>query len=176
MSRRKRPRSSYQLATYLAVALSLMLIFVSAGYVLIIANPESARTQDDILEEIELHRATWDTSRPEGYRYVVERDCSCPAEDQKSFIVTEQSGRKSARFPIPVESASGALLTSPPKPVWLDDVFRIAKEAANDGRILDIGFDPTLGYPTQVEILRGEDPREKNDRFEIRDFEILARR
>jgi len=176
MSRRNRPGSSYQLATYLAVALSLLFIFVSAAYILIIAEPDSPQSQDQIVAELASHRTTWTSRRPAAYRYVVQRDCSCPAEYLKSFIVTEQSGSKTARFPIPVESSSGAVLTEPPMPVWLDEVFGIADRAARDGNVLDIGFDPTFGYPTRLEIRRDADPQQKNERFEIRDFEILARR
>jgi hypothetical protein len=91
----------------------------------------------------------------------------------KAFVVTEQFGNRTATFPIPVESASGVVLTEPPRPVWLDDLFGIAAAAAERGDVVDIRFDSVLGYISRIEVRLN--PRQQNERFDIRDFERIGR-
>ena len=96
----------------------------------------------------------------------LDRACDCPAEDDRSYVATELDGQRTAEFPIPVESVSGALITAPPRTLWIDDIFGIIVRALRSGAVIDVRYDQALGYPEFVEI--GPD-----EQYEIRDFELV---
>jgi len=173
MSRKSWRKSGYQITTHLAVVILLVIMFVSVGYFLVIAQSDLPFEQDGLLAELEANRERWMTQRPAGFRYVVDRTCSCPVEEVKPFVVTEESGERTARFPLPVETSAGVVLTEPSSPIWLEDIFGQIEQAVRDGAVVSVRFDPARGFPMSVSI-----DFERNDEgadigFEIRDFEVL---
>ena len=166
MSRHYKPDGRYQVTSHVAAILLILILFVSVGYYFFLAKPDEGARRAGMMAEYEAAAALWATERPSRYRYTVDRACDCPAEDDRSYVVTEIDGRRTAEFPIPVESVSGELIPAPPRPLWIDDIFGIIVRAIRSGTVIDVRYDQALGYPEFVEV--GID-----EQYEIRDFELV---
>ena len=116
MTRRKPLAGIYQLTTFLALVLLLLILFISAAYFFVIPTPEETPGNGDALAEVTANRGTWAAQRPASFRYVVDRDCYCDPAFVEPYIATEERGSKSAAFVIEIESASGDFISSPPDP------------------------------------------------------------
>jgi hypothetical protein len=57
------------------------------------------------------------------------------------------------------------LVTSPPRPVVIDDVFDVIERALRSGMLIEVRYDSDFGFPERVVV-------SADDRYEIRDFEI----
>jgi hypothetical protein len=60
----------------------------------------------------------------------------------------------------------GDLISVPPRPLWIEDIFGIIERALRSGAVIEVRYDLALGYPESVVI--GPD-----EEYEIRDFEII---
>ena len=165
MSRRDRPRGTFQPTTLIAGALLLLILFVSAGYFFWLI-PGGA--SDDV-DPVDRHEARWTDSKPLAYRYVVRRSCDCPRDVLEPYVVTVSNGRTSFAFPIPVESMDGGFIDVPPAPESIADIFAAIRGAAADRADVSAGYDRQLGFPVAVTIRDGGNTRG----WEIRDFEVL---
>jgi len=168
-----RPNSTYQTTTLLAVVLLLLILFVSTAYVFLLPAPDLFADQEQALVEIEERKKAWNDHRPVSYRYVVERTCYCAPAALEPFIATEQGGLKTAAFPVPFAAETG-LLDSPPYPLWIDDLFELLEQSVLDGHEVFVEYDRRFSFPSTVDI-KPNTP-DANDRYEIRDFEILEHR
>jgi len=169
MARKYRPATSYQLTSHVAVILVVLVVFLSVGYFFFIGKPDEQARHIDQVDALVSSRGLWQKQQPAAYRYVVDRICNCPAEDGHAYTVTVQNGRRSARFPIPVESSTGILLNAPPRPLSIDDIFAVVETALNGGGGIEVRYDGSWGYPKAVII----GPTEQ---YEVRDFEVLESR
>ena len=89
------------------------------------------------------------------------------------YVATERRDYKSAEYRRPVQTKYGDLLTTPPRPVWIDDLFEIVMQAVSDGDNVSVSYDVRFGYPTMVDIKRDDKGTDADDRYEIRDLEVL---
>jgi len=169
MSRNYRYTGKYQLTSHIATILLVLILFISISYFFFFARPDERAQQLALQKELGVNQELWENRRPGSYRYVVERDCNCPDEDKRAYTATEQAGQRRAKFPIPVESVTGILLTAPPRPVWIDDIFDVLARALGNGSNVDVRYDNALGYPKTVVI-------SPDERYEIRDFEVFGSR
>ena len=165
MSRKYRPDGKYHVTSLVAVVLLVLVLFVSVGYFFFLAKPDEQARLLDLKAEFEARSAQWSRERPASFRYVVDRTCACPDEDDRAYVVTERAGERSAAFLIPVESVTGALITAPPRPVWIRDLFDLAGRALTSGEAVEVRYDPDYGFPEQLVL----GPREA---YEVRDFEV----
>jgi hypothetical protein len=173
-SNRTAQKNTYQTTTLLAVVLLLLILFVSAAYVVILPAPDPSSMQDEVLTELQTGRDQWNTRRPRSYRYVVERSCSCPRAILEPYVATEENGLKTAAFPYPIESEAGETLTSPPSPVWIDDLFTLIEQSAINDDVVAVKYDASFGFPKAVDIKHNA--TNTNIRYELRDFEVLEYR
>ena len=176
MARVYKPKGTYQVTTHVAVVLLVLVIFVSVGYFFFLGKPNEEAKRLELGEELSTKRQLWDSRRPTSFQYVVERDCDCVNEDERPFSVTDREGQRSARFPIPVESSTGELISVPPNPIWIEGVFALIDETLQVGGIAKVRYDSLYGYPETAEIRRDGDRKMIIERYEIRDFEVLERR
>jgi hypothetical protein len=165
MSKKYRPEGRYQVTSHVAAILLVLIIFVSVSYYFFLARPDEQAALAAAREALVAAEARWETRRPQDFRYVVDRSCDCPEEDARAYTVTERDGRLSAEFAIPVESSAGILLSRPPRPVRIDDVFGVIERSLRSGMLIEVRYDSDFGYPEVAEIAA-------DDRYEIRDFEI----
>jgi len=167
VSRKYRPDGRYQVASHVAAVLLVLIIFVTVSYFFFLAKPDEQARRLELEAEYEAAAARWANGRPSSFRYVLDRRCDCPPEDEQAYIVTDRDGHRGAEFPIPVESVAGDLITTPPRPLWIHDIFGIIERAIGSGAVIDVRYDRALGYPETVVI--GPD-----EVYEIRDFEIVS--
>lgn len=173
MSHRTYRKSVYQSSTHLAVVLLLLIIFVSVAYFFAISEPQNPPRQTKILDELQVNQKAWESRRPLSFRYIVDRTCSCLAEFVEPYVATEQRGYRTAEYRSYVQTRSGDVLTTPPRPVWIDDLFGLVEQAVSEDDIVKAAYNPRYGYPTLIDINRGHKAGDANDRYEVRDFEVL---
>ena len=77
MTRKKPLAGIYQLTTFLALVLLLLILFISAAYFFYIPAPGEAAGKRDLLAELNDQRSAWSARRPAAYRDVVDRECYC---------------------------------------------------------------------------------------------------
>ncbi len=172
IARRRRLGSKYQLTTHLAVVLLLLVMFISAGFYLLVVKPGSPDTDSAQRYGLDSARATWDTHRPRRFRYVVDRQCDCPIEERQPFVVTEEGLKVTARFAIPLESSTGELLTGPADVASITRLFAIAEVAIVADEVIELAFDANFGFPSRTHFTNSG----KTVLIEVRDFEVLEYR
>jgi hypothetical protein len=176
MTRRKPLAGIYQLTTFLALVLLLLILFISAAYFFMIPAPQDSQGHGDVLAEFAARRSTWESQRPVSFRYVVDRDCYCGPAFMAPYVATEERGSKSAAFPIEIESVNGEFISMPPDPVWIDDLFGLIEQSVRDEMVVEIDYDKDLGYPVSILVRPDPAPPDSVYRIEIRDFEIIEYR
>lgn len=176
MTRRKPLAGIYQLTTFLALVLLLLILFISAAYFFMIPAPENVPGHGDALAEVTAKRSTWAAERPASFRYVVDRNCYCDAAYVEPYVATEESGNRSAEFIIEIESASGQFISSPPDPVWIENLFDLIERSVLDEMIVEVEYDKDLGYPVSILVHPDPPPPDSMYRVEVRDFEIIEYR
>ena len=133
MSRAYRPETKYQVTSLIAVVLLLLIVFVSVGYFFFLARPDQFAAQNELSRAFADATALWQERRPAAYRYVVDRQCNCPPEVDRAYVVTVDRDGRRAAFSIPVESSAGLLLDRPENPVWLETVVDDIARALESG-------------------------------------------
>lgn len=176
MTRRKSLAGIYQITTFLAVVLLLLILFVSAAYFFMIPAPEKASGRGDVLAELAIKRSTWESRQPTSFRYVVDRDCYCEPAYTEPYIATEERGSKSAAFVIEIESATGEFISTPPAPLWIEDLFNLIEDSMRDDKVVDVEYDKDLGIPISILIHPDPAPPDSVYLVEVRDFEIIEYR
>lgn len=173
MSARNWRKGVYQSTTYIAIVLLLLIIFVSAAYFFAIPEQQILPNQAKILDELRASREAWDRTRPLSFRYIVDRTCNCPEEYMEPYVATEQRGYRTAEYRSHVQTRSGEVLATPPQPVWIHDLFGLVENAIAVHDAVRVAYNPRYWYPTLIDIERDQDGEDANDRYEIRDFEVL---
>lgn len=167
-------RGVFQITTLLAVVLILLIMFISAAYIVLLPGPEQPIDQRQVLDALQANRDQWANQRPVSFRYVVHRTCSCPKATLEPFVATEKRGFKTTSFPIPFESESGETLVSPPSPMWIDDLFELIGRSTPGTNKVFVEYDHSYGFPKLIDIK--QDAMDGDVRYEIRDFEVLEYR
>jgi hypothetical protein len=176
MTRRKPLAGIYQLTTFLALVLLLLILFISAAYFFMIPAPEGAAEQGDLLAEVAAQRSTWESAQPASFRYVVDRDCYCDPAYVEPYVATEEHGSKLAAFVIEIESASGEFISTPPRPVWIDDLFDLIEQSVRDEKYVEVEYDDNFGFPVSILVHPDPPPPDSMYRVDVRDFEITEYR
>ena len=176
MTRRKPLAGIYQLTTFLALVLLLLILFISAAYFFMIPAPDVAPDDGDPLTVLVQQQATWYAERPASFRYVVDRDCYCERTYIQPYVAIEEHGGKSAAFGIEIESPTGDFISEPPDPVWIDDLFEFIEQSVRDDRSVDVVYHKDFGFPVSIVVHPQPAPPDSVFRVEVRDFEILEYR
>ena len=173
MSRAYRPETKYQVTSLIAVVLLLLIVFGSVGYFFFLARPDQFAAQNELSRAFADATALWQERRPAAYRYVVDRQCNCPPEVDRAYVVTVDRDGRRAAFSIPVESSAGLLLDRPENPVWLETVVDDIARALESGDEIIVRYNYLYGYPEFVDLSPGSERPGVVSRYEIRDFEEL---
>lgn len=165
--------NNFQATTLIAVAMLLLILFVSAGYMLLIPTADEQNYDSGAAAELQRNRELWERSRPASFRYIVDRSCFCGAEVTTPYRATEERGLKRAAFRTEIESSAGDFLAEPEQPLWIDDIFDQIAEAiaSNMETTVDVRYDARYGYPLVADI-RYPMP-DAYFTYEIQDFEVL---
>lgn len=172
MTRRKPLAGIYQLTTFLALVLLLLILFISAAYFFMIPAPEKTPGHKGLLVELATNRSTWESGRPASFRYVVDRDCYCDPTYIEPYVASEERGNQSAAFVIEVESSTGEFVSTPPEPVWIEDLFDLIEQSVRDDNSVDVEYDKEFGFPISIVVHPDPAPPDSGYRVEVRDFEI----
>ncbi len=92
------------------------------------------------------------------------------------YVATEDQGNRSATFDIEIESASGEFISTPPEPVWINDLFDLVEQSVRDEKHVDVEYDKNLGFPVSITVHPDPAPPDSVFRVEVRDFETLGYR
>jgi len=173
MSRRTWRKGVYQSTTHLAVVLLLVIVFVSVAYFFAIPDSRIPAQQAEILDDLQTNREIWLNRRPLSYRYIIRRTCFCLEEYVEPYIATEERGHKTASYRSHIQTRSGEILATPPDAIWLDNLFDVVEQAVSEGDKVTVNYDSRYGYPALVNVNRGHKATDADDRYEVRDFEVL---
>ncbi len=154
MKHRDWRKSRYQSTSLVAIALLVLIIFVSVGYFFSIPEPGPSAQQQLLYMELQANRKAWEEKRPPAYRFVVQRRCDCPLEDMRPFVVNED------------------LDAIPPGESWIDDLFIAIEAALGNSAQVTVSYDPRFNYPTSNRISYPDAPGEWRQTI-IRDFEVV---
>jgi len=165
-----------QTTTLIAVALLLLILFVSVGSLTLLPEAEEPLQDPDLVSELLQNLRAWEETRPLSYRYVVQRSCDCPKEDVTAFVATEERDQKMSAFVVSVESSSGGFLSKPPNPVWIGDIFdELVKAVEDDSRpLIEVVYDSRYHFPVSANIQYTS--AAASVLYEIWDFEVLEHR
>lgn len=176
MTRKKPLAGIYQLTTFLALVLLLLILFVSAAYFFYIPAPGEASGERDMLAELRDQRSAWHARRPAAFRYVVDRDCDCERAYVEPYVATEGSGGRTAAFTIEIETESGEFIAVPPDPAWIDDLFELVEQSLREQKHVDVAYDKEFGFPGSVLVEPAPRSPASVYRVTVRDFETLEYR
>ena len=176
MTRKKPLAGIYQLTTFLALVLLLLVLFVSAAYFFYIPAPGDASGARDLLTELSDRRRAWDESRPAAFRYVVDRDCYCERTYVEPYIATEEHGGRLAAFTIEIETTTGEFVAVPPEPLWIDELFDLVEQSIREEKHVEVSYDKEFGFPSSVMVHPVPRSPDSVYRIEVRDFETLEYR
>lgn len=172
MKHRSRPKSIYQITTYLAAVILLLIMFVLGGFFLLVPDPGGVEQHTKLIEQLVANRQQWRDRRPAEFRYVVDRDCVCDERLRRPYVATEHGTMRSAEYLVNVgqEPLEGG--RTPPEVAWIADLFDAIEQAASRSELDQVSYDARFGYPTVVVITPGEEIRRRE--FRIRDFEVIV--
>ena len=164
-------KQAFQATSLIAVVLLLLIMFTSAAWFIMFPDGPNPPAVVGFEQTLRQNIARWDEHRPASYRYVVSRQCECPAEESQPYIVTENRGQKSARFLVTVESSGGEFLDRPPEPRWISDIFNELRAASRNAATVEARYHDRYGFPESATIQLG--PADSTMHYSIRDFEVL---
>ena len=158
MQHRPWKKPKFQPTVLIAVVVMLLILFSLVGYFFMLPELERAQHAEQVLADVNQQQQRWQSTKPLSYRYVVERECYCPGIDTSPYAVNVTQG----------------LLTdsSVTDVIRIDDLFRIATDAAASAGQVEVVFDSRFGYPTRVTIDDLAGGRASVEEYRIRDFEV----
>ena len=159
MQHRPWKKSKFQSTTLIAVVVLLLILLSLVGYFFTLPDIERARQAEQLQADLAQQLERWHAGKPLAYRYVVERECYCPGEDLSPYTVTVM--------------ADGPTEVSAPGASRIDDLFRIASDAATGKNKVEVVFDSRFGYPSRIRIDDLEGGRASIETYRIRDFEVI---
>ncbi|MDJ0759291.1 MAG: DUF6174 domain-containing protein [Woeseiaceae bacterium] len=167
----QKPKPGFQTATLLAGVIMLLIIFVSAGYILTLPAPEQTDSSDTRLQEIDSQRRLWQRRRPDAYEYVVDRDCNCDADYADPYRVTVDATGKTFRFD--ADYGAPGLGYGPAEPADIDLLFDLIEAAIVAGHTVFVFYDSDYGYPTNARIIRDGASLDEEYTFDVRGFQVI---
>lgn len=118
----------------------------AAGLVLLLAACLPTATTEH--NELERNRARWDSRAPAAYEFVFRRSCECLPEQTALMRVTVRGGEVESVVDVQSgEEVSPATY----RPMTIDQIFAEIEKALNSrAHLVEVSYDPELGYPAAV--------------------------
>ncbi len=115
----------------------------------IVVAQSSARSQNDS-QQLKTNQRLWNRQNISNYRYTFSRSCFCTAEARGPVIIEVRNGRTTSVTSVATGPVNPEFFQKYDTVPRLFDVIRdaIAKKADS----LDVKYNSTLGYPTQINI------------------------
>lgn len=176
MQHRPWRKTGYQITTLIAVALLLLILFVSAGYFFALDQPAVRPDREPLAAEFDRNLDLWNSRRPVAFEYVIERECFCAADYRRPYLARENRELRDAVYSSPLTGADDMGSTTPPEPVWLDELFDLIADAIGNAAAITVAYDPAFGFPTRVDVDWSEQAADEEQRFRIRDFRVIEYR
>lgn len=175
---RHRPwrKTGYQMTTLIAVALLLLILFVSGGYFFALDQPGIQSGREPLAAAFEQNLDLWKSRRPVAFEYVVERECFCVRDYRRPYLAREQRGLRVAVYASPLAGVDDTPSATPPEPVWVDDLFGLIEDAIRNADAVSVVYDPAFGFPTRVDIDWSQQAADEEQRFLVRDFQVVEYR
>ncbi|MCC5615214.1 DUF6174 domain-containing protein [Nostoc sp. CHAB 5836] len=128
------------------------------------------------LRQLTINRQLWNRQKINNYRYQLSNDCFCISEFRGPLIIEVRNGRTTsitnANTGKPLNSE---LLRELRQYSTIPKLFNLIQNAINRGESeLTVGYNPRLGYPTQINI--GNLAADAGIFTRISNFEILQKR
>jgi len=102
--------------------------------------------RDSILRDLETHRAAWRARHITDYRLRVAEACFCPGSPPG--VLEVRNGSPVAAFDTAGRSSRPLLAR------WssyaVEGLFDVVERTARSGEVLEVRYDPCLGYPTAI--------------------------
>jgi hypothetical protein len=118
---------------------------------LAILGEEQPMPDNSEAAQLQQHQQKWAQQNLENYRYTLQVGCFCPPEVRQPVVVEVRNGKVAS-----IAAAENGKSVNPDYFQNYDSVaklFEIVEDAiARDAYRLDITYDETLGYPTQINI------------------------
>lgn len=167
---KRKHKPGFQTPTLLAGVIMLMIIFVSAGYILTLPGTDPVTDRDPQLLELDEQRDLWQRRRPDAFEYVVDRNCNCSADFAAPYRVSVDDSGTTFRFDADYGASGGP--ARPPEPADIDQLFNLVEAAFVSGHSVQVFYDSDYGYPAIARI--GEDGyrAEQEFAFDVRDFRV----
>jgi hypothetical protein len=77
---------------------------------------------------------------------------------------------------IEIETAGGEFISTPPGPVWIDDLFDLIEQSVREDKHVEVSYHKEFGFPVSVLVHPDPPPPDSVYRVEVRDFETLEYR
>lgn len=166
-----KPRYSPSTTLIAAVALLLILFVASTSLFFLPEEEQISPGMQALSQQNEAMHSEWLAKRPDEFRYVVERGCFCAAAYMRPYAVSHEQGKDDIAW----FRASGddTYPPAPPEPVSIDDLFELIATAAGAASSLEVSYNSRFAYPTRVVIDWSADVADDEQRFDVRDFEVL---
>ena len=167
----RRQKPGFQTATLLAGVIMLLIIFVSAGYILTLPGPGPDAERDPQLLELDGQRDLWARRRPEAFEYVVDRGCDCAADFTAPYRVIVGATGTTYRFDADYGASADAPL--PPEPADIDRLFDRLEAAIVAGHAVQVFYDSDYGFPAIARIVEDGDRAGQEFTFDVRGFRTI---
>lgn len=157
--------------TLLAGVALLLILFVTTAWFFVL--PETGRSPEMLAlgERNEAMLAEWSARRPGEYRYVVERNCDCSSDYTRPYSVSYVGGIHTVGWFRSMREESG--LAAPPDAVLVEDLFALIRRASAEADALEVSYSARFAHPTRVVIDWSAEAADDEQRFDVRDFEVL---
>ena len=166
----KKQKPGFQTPTLLAGVIMLLIIFVSAGYILTLPGTDPGAERDPQLRELDSQRDLWERRRPGAFEYVVDRSCDCSADFAAPYrVLVDDSG---TTFRFDADYSASVAAERPPEPADIDQLFNLVEAALVSGDSVQVFYDSDYGYPAIARISEDGNRAEQEFAFDVRDFRV----
>ena len=168
MARRSPSTGVYQTTALLAVVLVLVIVFVAAGYFLVLPKSHSA-----MLEELQHNRGLWNRRAPDTFSYVIDPECVCVPKDTEPYSVLDENGYLTAKFESLSHMTSGSDDSVPRNVLSIHGAFKLVEKGIDEAGHLQVQYDDSYGFPADVMIYWSQQGADDYEGFRIYDFEAI---
>ncbi|NJM73292.1 MAG: hypothetical protein HC862_25945 [Scytonema sp. RU_4_4] len=110
---------------------------------------QSSATAQSNLQQLRINRRLWNQQKISSYRYTLSRSCFCTAEARGPVIIEVRNGRTTSVTSVATgQSVDPELFQKYDTVPRLFTLIRDARRAYS----LDVQYNSTFGYPTQINI------------------------
>lgn len=123
--------------------------------------------------ELSQNQAKWQDQAPAHYRFDLQIGCFCAFRDRMPLTVEIQNGEI-----VSIVDATGAAPTEQEMEWYapylgVDKVFEYAQKASTEAAKLEIKYDASLGYPTQLYVDWNEETMDEEVGLDITNLTVL---